>query len=444
MLSPPDTRRFRQLVFGQPVFSTALVLLVLLGVTPPAHAVPISIYTPDSSQNDAPLGETYRTGLVALIAGKLDDAARAFEAAVDADPQSPAPLLGLAEVAFQRKQPDAALTYIKQALVVDPNYSPAHATMGRYWENAGKPKDAEASLRSAIQFDDKALRPRIDLADLLSAQRRWTEAVPLYEACVAIDPQHAGAHYALGLAYSQVDQSDKSRSALENSARLDPKNPLPHVALARWYGGRKEYPQALVAIDNALQRGPTLLEPLLLRGDLLDANGDTAGALGAYGEAAKLQPKAGAPLLRAAMVHHRGGEEEKALPLYLRVIELEPNNGLAMNNLADIYSKREGGLDEAEAWATKAVAAAPEAADAHDTLGWIQRAKGDLANARASLEKATQIDPSNGETLYHLAQVYAEQDELALARKTLEAALRAQTPVVSIEQARKLQSELGV
>jgi len=419
----------------------ALVSVTGLATAPPALAEPIVGNHPVAAID--PLGESYRAGLTALVAGKLDEAQIAFEAAAKADPRSPAPLLGLAETAFKRNRLDDALARIKEALAVSPNDSTVHATMGRYLLITGKPKDAEASLRKAIEFDAKALRPRIDLADQLSAQRRWAEAVPLYESCVAIDPQHAGAQYALGLAYAQVGQTDKARAALVSAAKLDPKNPLPHVALARWHGGRKEYPQAQAAVTQALQRGPKLLDALLLRGDLLDASADAAGALRAYDQAADAHPASAAPRLRMAMLHHRTGAEAKALPLYLKAAELEPGNALAMNNIADIYSKRKDGLDDAERWASKAVAAAPEAADARDTLGWIQRAKGNLPSARASLETAVRLNPRNGETLYRLAQVYADQGILAEARKALQAARRAQTPLVSVQPARKLQAELG-
>ncbi len=433
-----------RLQYHRPSFELALALVLWAALaTGPAFSGPLAVSPPPAKAYEAPLGEAYRAGIAALAEGKLDDAQRAFEQAVKADHRAPAPLLGLAEVAFQRKKPYDALARIKEAIDTDPNYSAAHAAMGRYLQITGKPKDAEASLRKAVQLDERAFRPRIDLADQLAGQGRWAEAVPLYEACIAIDPQHGGAHYALGLAYSQVGKADPSRAMLEQAARLDTKAPLPHIALARWHGGRKEYPQALAAVGEALKRGSKNLDALLLRGDLLDASGDAAAALGTYDEAAKSVPQSAAPQLRIAMLHHRTGQEAKALPAYLKVVDLEPKNGLALNNIADIYSRRKDGLNEAEQWAVKAVAAAPKAADAHDTLGWIQRAKGNLGAARASLEKANQLDPRSGETLYHLAQVYADQGDRAKARKTMQAAMKAPLAPASAEPARKLLAELG-
>lgn len=408
-----------------------------------ASAGPLAVNPPPQVEAGPAQGAAYRAGLAALVAGKLDEAQRSFEAAVKAEPRSAAPLLGLAEVAFQRKRPYDALARVQQALAVAPNDAAAHASMGRYLVMTGKPREAEASLRKAVELDALAMRPRMDLADLLASQRRWPEAVPLYEAVIAAEAKHAGAHYALGLAYAQTGRLDDARTALQKSAALDPRAPLPHVALARWHGGRKEYPQALAAVGAALERNPKLSDALLLRGDLLDASGDAAGALGAYEQAAKALPQMPGPLLRIAMLHHRTGDTAKALPMYIKAADLDPKNALVLNNIADIYGHRKDQLAEAERWANKAVAAAPKAAEVHDTLGWILRAKGNLPGARAALEKAAQIDPNNGETLYRLAQVYADQGDKARARQAIDAAMKARTPVVSAEPARKLLADVG-
>lgn len=408
-----------------------------------ALAAPLAVNAPPASGQGEALGGAYRAGLAALVAGRLDEAQQSFEAATKADPRSAAPLLGLAEVALQRKKPYDALARIRQALTVAPNDSAAHASMGRYLAMTGNVKDAEQSLRKAIELDDRSMRPRMDLADVLSSQKRWPEAAALYQAVIGAEPTHAGAHYALGLAYAQLGRADDARTALLKSAELDPKAPLPHVALARWHGGRKEFPQALASVGKALERNPKSVDALLLRGDLLDASGDVAAAVGAYEKAAQALPGQPAPLLRVAMLHHRQGDTAKALPIYIKAADLDPKNPLVLNNIADIYSQRKDGLADAERWANKALAVAPKSAEVLDTLGWIQRAKGNLTAARTSLEKASQFDPSSGETLYRLAQVQADLGDKAKARQSLQAAMKAKSPIASAEAARKLQAELG-
>ncbi len=408
-----------------------------------ALAGPLATNAPPDTGYEKPLGEAYQAGLAALVAGDLDQAQKAFEAAAKAEPRSAAPLLGQAEVAFRRKKPYDALARIKEALETSPNDSAAHASMGRYLLVTGKPKEAEQSLQKAIQLDSRAVRPRIDLADLYAGLRQWKAAVPLYEAALALQPQHAGAHYALGLAYGQHGQADKSKASLDKAWTMDPNNPLPGIALARWHASRKELPQAQAALDEALKRDPKNLDALLFRGDLMDAAKDVNGALGAYDQAAKVHPQSPAPLLRQAMLLHRTGQEAKALPVYIKAADLDPKNPLVLNNIADIYSQRKDGLADAERWANKALAVAPKSAEVHDTLGWIQRAKGNLPAARASLERANQLDPTNGETLYRLAQVQADLGDKAKARQALQAALKAKSPIGSAEAARKLQTELG-
>lgn len=427
----------------RPTLELVLAAAAALFAAAPTLSAPLTGSAPPKKQDPSSLHPDYRAGLLALYQGKLDEAQRAFERAAKAQPRAAAPLLGQAEIAFKRQRPQDALAWISKALEVAPNDSHAHASMGRYLIVSGKPKEAEVSLRKAIQIDARFFRAHIDLADLLAGQQRWSAAVPLYEKCVTLDPTHAGAHYGLGLARAQLGDNAGAHSALTKAAQLSPDNGLPHLALARWHGGRKEYPQALTAVGEALKRNPNWLDAQILRGDLLDAGGDSGAAIAAYEQAAKAHPTQATPPLHMAMLHHRRGQDAQALPLYMRALDLDPRSALALNNVADIHSKRSGGLDEAERWAVKAVDAAPKSADAHDTLGWIRRAKGDLAAARSSLEKATQLDPGNGEMLYRLAQVYADQGDGAKAKQTLQAAMKASKPVLSAEPARKLMADLG-
>ena len=131
--------------------SLVVVLSALLAAVP-ALAVPLVASEPPAESLEG-LGQAFRAGIAALAAGKLGEAQAAFDEAVKVDRRSPAPLLGLAEVAFQRKKRHDALARIKEAIEVTPNYSSAHAAMGRYLQITGKPKDAEVSLRKAIQLD---------------------------------------------------------------------------------------------------------------------------------------------------------------------------------------------------------------------------------------------------------------------------------------------------
>ena len=110
----------------------------------------------------------------------------------------------------------------------------------------------------------------MDLADTLSSLGRLDEAMPLYEAVIALSPEHGGAHYALGIARGRTGDTPGARTALERARELAPDNPLPLLGLARLAAGSGEIDAALRQVDDALVIHPTLFGALLLKGDLLD------------------------------------------------------------------------------------------------------------------------------------------------------------------------------
>jgi Tfp pilus assembly protein PilF len=54
-----------------------------------------------------------------------------------------------------------------------------------------------------------------------------------------------------------------------------------------------------------------------------------------------------------------------------------------------------------------------------DTLGWVYYKKGDLDNARRSLERSLEFDPENAEATLHLAIVSLDSGDKARARTLL-------------------------
>ena len=391
------------------------------------------------AQDSSPYGR----GLRSLVANDLAGAEAAFGQAIKAQPKSTAPLLGMAEIAFRKKKLDDAQRWIARALQVEPQDANAHASMGRYFAITGKPDQAIVSLSKAVELDTSAFLPRMDLADLLASRGKVAQALPLYEQAVALKPAHAGARYALGLNLARNGDPTRGLTELEQSVKLDPRNPLPQLGLARIQASRKAYPQALQALDKALAIQPTLFDALMLRADVFDAQGQADPAAAAYAKAAQAAPKAGLPWLKIGMLQQRLGKADVAEAAYRKAIELEPRQPIAYNNLADVLAERGLDLPQAQKWASKAVELAPKEANFRDTLGWIQRSRGDLQAARRSLELAVQITPTNGQFMYHLADVQARLGDKARAKKTLVEGLASPGGVASINEARKLLAELG-
>ena len=93
-------------------------------------------------------------------------------------------------------------------------------------------------------------------------------------------------------------------------------------------------------------------------------------------------------------------EAERAWHAALRA---DANNPMALNNLAFLYAEQRKQLDQALAWAKKAVGVSRQA-EHLDTLAWVHRARGEKAQALALLENASATS-RNATLLYHLGIV---------------------------------------
>lgn len=266
-------------------------------------------------------------------------------------------------------------------------------------------------------------------------------AVILYKKVLSIDPQHAGAHYALGLVLARQGDMSGAKAEFDHAARLDMANPLPRLAVARWHASRNDFNSALDAVDQALKRQPGLLDAQMLRAEVLESLGKPDQALADYKKVIQQTPNAWPAHLRLGMLAQRTGQHELALTSYKKVIELEPKQAIAYNNLAMLSIERKLDLAQAQAWADTAVALQPSTPDYLDTLASVQQARGQLPAAVATLHKALGLAPERADILFHLAQLQAQLGEKAMAIEALRKALGKGTFAQTAE-AKKLLAQL--
>jgi tetratricopeptide (TPR) repeat protein len=412
-------------------FGASLMLASLAGN---AHAAPLRPAEPRpalpsaAAQSDpTPSEAAYLRGLEALASGRAADAELAMRESLELDPGQYAAMLGLAELAFQRGDLAAAERLIRGAIAAAPRSAHAHASLGRHLAMQGQSEEAETSLLEAAQLDARLLRPRIDLADLYATTLgRPQLAADYYRQAIALQPDHAGAHYGLGLVLERLGEPAEAARELAAAARLEPGNPLPPVATARLHLRQRDLGAALEAADRALGIAPEFADALELRGDILVASGEFQAASAAYDLMIASRPGHAPAYLKAAMARQQAGDTQRATRDYLAALEINSELAVAYNNLAWMAVETNGDLEQAEAWARRAVALAPQQPSFLDTLGWTYRARGRLAEAASTLSAAAQLTGSGPGTHYRLGTVRLEQGDKEGAEAAFRRALEMQ------------------
>ena len=404
-----------------------VVLCLLLGVTAPGAQADILGARPASLGSEAE--RAFRFGVSALRAGDTSVAEQAFHRSILLDGAAAPPYLGLAELALTRRDTQQAAERMRQALARAPNSASLRSTWNAYLYGDADLPDAEAALRQASVGGGIPARDRTQavartlLGDVyLVAFASPDEAIVQYRAATALDPGHAGAHYALGVALIRTAASGAD-AALTTATRLAPQSPLPWHALGRLYASEKRYPRALDAFDAALKIHPRFPAAHLERGRVLEATGDDVGALRAYGEVQRYDPTRSIGLTNIGMLQERRRDWPAAERAYLAAVRLEPSNAVAYNNLASMAADRRLGLDQALIWARRAVALAPTVPEFTATLGLVHRARGEMPEAVAALRRAAAVSPRRAVAVYTLGRVLVETghttDGLAALRQAL-------------------------
>lgn len=420
------------------LFFTAL--LIPFG-TMPSFATPVDLphFLELPAAEVSPEEMAYRQGIEELAGGDLDGAENAFQAALAQRADYANALLGLAEIESRRNRPQAAGKRIEQAVAAEPDNVHAQLSLGRYLSSTGDYQGAEAALLMATELDPTLFRARIDLADLYATQlNRPTEAVAAYRAALDLNPDHAGAHYAIGILLARQGQTAEAEAMLTRAMQLEPANPLPPMGLARLYTAIGNPASALESVDRALAIQPSLVQAGALRGEILLAQGNQLAASQQFDQLLRANPKSGSLALRIGMLYQGAGRIEAAAQAYRRAIRIDPSLALAFNNLAWLAATEGKNLSQAEQWARRAVTLAPNQPTFRDTLGWVYRAQGRLGDAEKTLAAAAKMAPQSSEIHYHLGRVYLDLGDKQKARQALEHALSLSDDFQESAEARRL------
>jgi tetratricopeptide (TPR) repeat protein len=372
-----------------------LVLALLLSAPLAATAAAVtSIKLPAvsaSASADSPQAREHRAGIQALLNGKQLEAKGHFEASLKIDPAYAPAWVGLAAVAQGQGSLALAEKHLKEAERVAPKAPEVHLAWGRYWLAKSDPVRAEAAFRQAHALGPAQIPPLIELGDLyLRLPARAPDALIAFQKAVAINGENAMAQYGRGVSAAAAGQRDEAFAALERAAELAPQDP-------------------------ALARQPRFVPLMLDRGDALGRAGRWDDALAQFRAAEALAPGDAEIQVKLGDAHQGAARWAEAEKFYLQAIRLNARNPIAFNNLAWMTVESKGDAKKAVAWASEAVKLSPGSSPFHDTLGWAQRAAGDLPAAARSHQRAISLEPKVASYHYHLGLV------LVALRKPVEA-----------------------
>ena len=146
----------------------------------------------------------HNRGFEAFGTGRWAEAAEAFRAGLELEPDNVALRHTLGTALHQMGDVRAAVAEFEALLEIDPSHTRALFSLGVIFASEGRYDEARRRLEAAIEHEPDYVQARLMLADLLQGMGRPEAALSQYEAVVDVDPRRVeawidGANVRIGL-----------------------------------------------------------------------------------------------------------------------------------------------------------------------------------------------------------------------------------------------------
>jgi tetratricopeptide (TPR) repeat protein len=253
-------------------------------------------------------------------AGRLEEAEKPLEQAVEIDPKNSQALNNLGIIRYEQKRFEEAVEFYRRALEVRPNMAEALNNLGN------------------------ALRLTGDIDGAMQA----------YQDALTLRDTYPEAYNNLGTLLQQDKQFDEAEHALRKAIQQNPKYIEAHNNLAQLLASQKKEVEALRILADALKLAPTNVQTLLITSRIQSRRGATSAAEQGARLALKEEPENAEALTVLGQVLHDTDRYDEAIEVLEKAVEHNPENAEA-RNFYGVALKSVGRLDEARTNILKAL-----------------------------------------------------------------------------------------
>jgi tetratricopeptide (TPR) repeat protein len=265
------------------------------------------------------------------------------------------------------------------------------------------------------------------IGEILLFDRRWDEALAVYERGLQNDSQNAELRYGHGVALRAKGRNDKALREFEEALRIDPKNAGAMVGKASIYYEMGNVPEAFTLLENAAAASPgnglpygvmgsfymdmkKPFESHMMYGHYYFMMRDLKHAADEYRNALAIKetPEAhySIGMIKLQLLDAREAETHFRRALDLKIKPPDSSQAQLAVALA-----RQGKLTEAMVALRKAIRGNPKEPGYMTQMAWIALQAGDKDEAERSARKALELDPNLAAGYRYLGDVYSSRSQ---------------------------------
>jgi cellulose synthase operon protein C len=300
----------------------------------------------------------------------------------------PAALVASAKDYLAKRDFNASIIQLKNALQKDPQNAEARYLLGLASLENGDVVSADIQLQKAAELGWNTDEMAIALARAMLAKGAAGEVVAQFATKKLSSPELQAELAALvGAAQLDRNQRKEAETAIREALALDPGNVAANLGAARLAAVERKFGDALAKADKALARSPSSPQALLLKAELLATQGDSEAAEKGFRDAVGAAPSEVALRLRlvAHLVRYRQLEKAAAAVAELTAVAPKHPGSRYAEALVFFAQSRFPAAREA---LQQVLAVAPEDVPSLTLAGMAALQVGALPEAESHLRKA--------------------------------------------------------
>ncbi len=325
------------------------------------------------------------------------------------DPTNAAALFVKAKLDIAEKRLDEAVTVMRKAIDLRPDWAKAHFLLGTALSLTGERTAARTELARALELDASILEARRLLVDVHAALGEHEYAVE--EGRRYLEQRPDAAKTRIRVAQSLVILGRVEEALREvQSIPEEERDVDVNYAIGRIHLGRQENDEARKYLSLALEQRPGHADILRSLLDLDRREGRLDESVARIGKAAEDLPDDAQIQQLVGTLSLMKGDGAAAETAFKRAIELDPELVSTYRHLAQFYAAT-GRTSETIQTYESSLEVRPNQPQIHHFLGVLYEFGGQPQKAIEHYESAIRYEPNLGEAKNNLAYMYAEKGE---------------------------------
>ncbi len=291
------------------------------------------------------------------------------------------------------------------------------ALLGTAYLQTGENSKGAALIERAVELDPEQAMLRTQLAVGKIASGDTAAAIDQLESAVALGQDVVQADVLLVLSYLNKKEFDKAIAASEGLEERMSDSPIPFNLTGLAYLAQSNFTEAKQRFERALEKDPKFLVAHMNLARLALLSNDPGAAKQAYEDVLAKDAKHIGAMMGLAALAQSANDAEQAEAWLRRANDANPQALQPKVVLAELYLRRNEGLK-----ATNLLSGLPaEQAELPAVLrlrGMAQLQSGDYSSAIHTLRTLTEQQPKSMEAWFQLARAQAASNDLAAARES--------------------------